>query len=161
MTAAAFRDADYSAPPAEPGGDPGEVALIDSLRDDSGWMPELSLVAVDGELIVGHVVGSRAWLGDSPAVGLGPLSVSPERQKAGVGSALMHAILGAADALGESIVGLLGEPSYYARFGFVPAALHDVKAPDISWGEYFQVRTLTTYGGAAGLFSYAAPFEAV
>ena len=161
VTADAFRSAERSAPSTEPGGDPGEVALIERLRADSRWMPELSLVAVDGDRVVGHVVGSRASVGDWPAVGLGPLSVSPDRQSFGVGSALMHAVLGAADALGESVVGLLGEPSYYSRFGFDPAASHGVQAPDASWGEYFQVRTLTAYDGEVGLFSYATPFDGV
>lgn len=157
VTADAFRSAEHSAPPAEPGGDPGEVALIDRLRADSGWLPMLSLVAVDGE----RIVGSRAFVDATPAIGLGPLSVLPEMQGAGVGSALMHAVLGAADALGETIVGLLGEPGYYGRFGFVPATSLGVEAPDSEWGAYFQARPLSSYAGGGGRFQYARPFDAV
>jgi putative acetyltransferase len=71
----------------------------------------------------------------------------------------MHAVLGAADALGEPLVGLLGDPGYYHRFGFVPAQSIGIAAPDSSWGEDFQVRTLTRYEGLTGRFHYAGPFD--
>jgi putative acetyltransferase len=51
-------------------------------------------------------------------IALGPLAVRPDRQQNGVGSALMHAVLGAADALGEPLAALLSNPAYYQRFGF-------------------------------------------
>ena len=159
VTAAAFRDALHRAPPVEPGGDPGEATLVSWLRADAGWVPELSMVAVEDAVVVGHVVCTRAHVGGQPALGLGPVSVRPDRQRSGVGSALMHAVLGAADALGECLVGLVGEPAYYRRFGFVPAGSIGVSAPDTSWGDYFQVRTLTRYDGQSGRFRYAAPFD--
>jgi putative acetyltransferase len=85
--------------------------------------------------------------------------VLPDRQSAGVGSALVHAVLGAADALDERLIGLLGEPAYYRRFGFVPAQSLGIVAPDPAWGDYFQVRTLTAYDGQVGHFRYAEPFD--
>ena len=51
----------------------------------------------------------------------------------------MYALLGAAQARDETLVGLLGEPAYYGRFGFVAAAELGVAAPDPAWGPYFQV----------------------
>lgn len=158
VTAAAFRGAEHRAPPVEPGGDPGEATLVTWLRDDPGWVPELSLVAVDDDVVIAHVVATRAHVDDQPALGLGPLSVVPQRQGTGVGTSLMHAVLGGADALDETLVGLLGDPAYYCRFGFVPAHSVGVTAPDSSWGDYFQVRTLTRYDGQTGRFRYAAPF---
>jgi putative acetyltransferase len=71
----------------------------------------------------------------------------------------MHAVLGAADALGEPLVGLLGNPSYYRRFGFVPAQPVGIAAPVSAWGNNFQVRTLSQYEGLAGRFQYAGPFD--
>lgn len=159
VTAAAFRTAAHSAPPVDDSGEPGEATLVTWLRADPGWIPELSLVAVDGEQVVGHVVATRAHVAARPAIGLGPVSVLPDHQGSGVGSALMHAVLGAADALGEGLVGLLGDPGYYARFGFVPASTVGVDAPDPAWGDYFQARPLTAYDGATGTFRYAAPFD--
>jgi len=159
VTAVAFRGAEHSAPPVEPGGDPGEATLVSWLREDAGWIPELSLVAAEDGLVVGHVIATRAHVGAQPALGLGPLSVLPHRQKAGFGAALMHAVLGAADALDEPLVGLVGDPAYYRRFGFVSAQSVGIAAPDSSWGDYFQVRTLTRYGGQTGRFQYAGPFD--
>ncbi|WP_203737785.1 GNAT family N-acetyltransferase [Actinoplanes cyaneus] len=161
ITAAAFRGVAYSAPPVEPGGDPGEATLVSWLRDDAGWIHELSLVAVENDQVVGHVVATRAHVGERPALGLGPLSVLPSRQRAGLGSALMHAVLGAADALGEPLVGLLGNPAYYGRFGFVAAQPVGIVAPDPAWGENFQVRTLSQYDGQTGRFRYAEPFDRI
>ncbi|MEV4538986.1 N-acetyltransferase [Asanoa sp. NPDC049518] len=159
VTAAAFRGLPYSAPPAEPGGDPGEATLVSWLRDDPGWIPELSLVAIEDDEVVGHVLATRAHVEAGPVLALGPLSVLPRRQRAGVGSALVHAVLGAADALGEPLVALLGDPAYYSRFGFVPAQPLGIAAPVSAWGEHFQVRTLSQYEGQTGRFRYAAPFD--
>ena len=105
------------------GGEPVETRLLRDLRADPGWIPALSLVAEgpDGA-VAGHVVCTRGAVGGAPALGLGPISVAPERQRAGIGSALMHAVVAAAEASGERLVCLLGDPAYYGRFGFVAAA---------------------------------------
>ena len=126
-------------------------------------MPELSLVAVaDDGRIVGHVVCTRAVSGSLPALGLGPISVRPEDQGQGVGSALMHAVLGAADAMGEPAVVLLGEPGYYSRFGFVLASDHGITPPVPDWEPYFQVRLLAAWSPSLeGEFRYAEPFSRV
>ncbi|MFC5720124.1 GNAT family N-acetyltransferase [Streptomyces gamaensis] len=140
---------------------PIEVTLLDRLREDPGWLPALSFVALgeQGE-IVGHVVCTRARVDGAPALGLGPLSVRPGHQRRGVGSALVHTVLGAADALGEPLVALLGSPSYYGRYGFRAATDLGIEPPDPDWGAYFQVRTLSAYEpGLRGRFHYAAPFD--
>ena len=159
VTAAAFRGLAYSAPPVEPGGDPGEATLVSWLRADQSWIPELSLVAVEDDAVVGHALATRARVDAEPALALGPVSVLPHRQRNGLGSAMMHAVLGAADALGEPLVALLGNPDYYARFGFVPAQQYGIDSPDPAWGRNFQVRTLTHYNGQRGLFHYPEPFD--
>lgn len=159
-------------------GVPVEVGLLDDLRSDAGWLPLLSLVAIDprdnfaaddadddasrsdpdDDMVVGYVTCTRAYVDGQPGLGLGPLAVRPERQRQGVGEALMHAVLGMADGLGEPYVGLLGDPAYYRRFGFHPAARFGIEAPDPSWGSYFQIRALAAFAPVKGTFQYAPPF---
>ena len=81
-------------------------------------------------------------------------------REGGVGSALMHAVLGAADALEEPLVALLGHTEYYPRFGFRPAAELGVDPPVEDWAPHFQVRTLGAYSpGLRGVFRYAPAFN--
>jgi putative acetyltransferase len=146
-----------------PGSEVPEARLVRELRAGPAWIPALSLVAVTpGDDVIGHVLCTRGQAGQVPALGLGPLTVRPDQQRRGVGSALMHTVLGAADALGEPLVALLGEPGYYRRFGFRPAADYQIAPPAPEWGAHFQVRILSGYRPAArGTFRYAEPFDRV
>jgi putative acetyltransferase len=77
-----------------------------------------------------------------------------------VGQALMHAVLGAADALDEPLVALLGDPGYYRRFGFRLARDFDINPPVPAWVPHFQARVLTAYPPSLrGTFAYPAPFD--
>jgi len=140
--------------------EPAEVQLLDRLRTSPEWIPALSLVAESpAGRVEGHVVCTRAWIADVEVVGLGPLAVRPDRQRSGVGSALMHAVLAAAEALGTPAVALLGSTAYYSRFGFRPGRVVGVEAPEPGWGDHFQVRLYVPSASAPrGLFRYAAPF---
>ncbi len=142
---------------------PVEVALLRALRASSSWLPALSLVAEDGSgQLVGHVVCTRGRVERTAAVALGPIGVLPDHQGRGVGTALMHSVIAAADASNEPLVALLGEPAFYRRFGFVPGADLAIAAPELDWGDYFQVRVLSAYRPAmAGTFRYAEPFSAL
>ncbi|BEK84686.1 N-acetyltransferase [Nocardia seriolae] len=133
------------------------------LRDDgSAWIPTLSLVAEFQDQIVGHVCLTRAGVGPFPVLALGPLGVRADQQGKRIGSALMHAALGAADALDEPLVGLLGSLEFYPRFGFVPGARLGI-LPDVAdWTSHFQVRPLTAYElEIKGDFHYADAFYAL
>ena len=153
VTAAAF---------GEPGGrPPAEAALVAELRATDAWLPALSLVATgpSGE-VIGHVLCTRGHVGDAPVLALGPLSVRPDAQRRGVGSALVHAVLGAGDALGEPLVALLGSPGYYRRFGFRLSGEYDIDPPRPRWRPHFQVRVLSAYRpGLRGTFAYPEPFD--
>ncbi|MGH2687287.1 MAG: GNAT family N-acetyltransferase [Actinomycetota bacterium] len=150
------------APGGRPAASTAEAALLDALRASDAWIPQLSLVAVGQAGVTGHVLCTRAVLGEGrhPVLGLGPLAVLPALQGRGIGQALVHAVLGAADALGEALVGVLGDPGYYGRFGFVPSDRFGIHPQDPAWAAHFQVRPLTAYhAGLRGTFRYAAAFE--
>lgn len=150
-TAAHRRAPDSAEPPA--------TQLVARLRADSSWLPALSLVAIADDIVIGHVVCTRGHVDGAPPLGLAPISVLPERQGRGVGHALMHAVLGAAEATDEPLVCLLGEPAFYQRFGFAPASELGIVAPDPHWGSYFQARPLSCYpSDLTGTFGYAVPF---
>ena len=137
-----------------------EARLVELLRVAADTVPELSFVALRGDEVVGHVTCSRATVDGAASLGLGPLGVLPGDQRRGVGSALMHTVLGAADALGAPAVVLLGDPAYYGRFGFVRAEDLGVLPPEPAWGRHFQIRTLTAWQGApVGTFRYAPAFS--
>jgi putative acetyltransferase len=141
------------------GGGVPEARLVDELREDAGFLPHLSLVAVDDRVVVGHVIATRGWLEPYavPVLGVGPLSVRPDRQGRGIGTVLVHALTAVAEAAGERLGALLGSPAYYRRFGFLPAADLGVDPPDPAWGGYFQARLLQG-GSLSGTFRYAEPF---
>jgi putative acetyltransferase len=147
--------------PEHPGRLPPEVTLIEELRASNYWLPALSLVAVnsDGD-VAGHVLCTRGRVDSAAVLALGPLAVDPDQQRLGVGRALMHAILGAAEALDEPLVGVLGDPGYYARFGFRLAEEYMIKPPVSDWRPYFQVRALSAYSPLVqGTFTYPEPFS--
>ena len=142
---------------------PAEVALVDALRADRDAIPALSLVAesANGD-IVGHVMCSWGHLDERPSLGLGPLGVLPLHQRSGIGDALMHAVLGAADALEAPEMFVLGDPRYYSRFGFTLAAPIGLLPSEPAWSEHFQVRRLAAWDPSTrGTFRYAAAFGGV
>jgi predicted N-acetyltransferase YhbS len=88
------------------------------LREGRRPADGLALVARDGDRLVGSV---RLWnvdAGGVPALLLGPLAADPAVQGRGVGSGLMQVALNRAELLGHRAVVLVGDPEYYARFGF-------------------------------------------
>ena len=117
-------------------GGTAEANAIDLLRERGAVT--LSLVAAIDEQVVGHLFFSpvtiespdRSW----PGLGLAPLSVLPEHQRQGVGTALMNAGLEECRRLGHERVIVLGHPDYYPRFGFERASRYGVRfefeAPD-------------------------------
>ena len=109
-----------------------EAALVTDLLEDPTALPVTSLVAeVDGET-VGHVLFTGASPGEgniATAVLLAPLAVHPSHQRQGIGTALVRGGLERLTADGIDCVLVLGDPAYYGRFGFVPAARYRIRPP--------------------------------
>ena len=113
-----------------------EAEIARAVADDEG---SFAFVAeADGD-VIGHVQMSRAWIGDTPVLALGPIGVMPARQREGVGSTLVRAALAEATRRGERAVMLLGDPAFYDRFGFLPAASFGIADPS---EEHFMVAPL-------------------
>ncbi len=142
-------------------GDDGVSKLVDDLRQQSGALPVVSLVAeAAGGDPVGHVMLSHAWLDGAhrliDVMVLSPLGVMPEAQGKGVGTALVAASLEAADRLGAPLLFLEGNHRYYGRRGFVKAASLGFRRPSLRMPENaFQVARLASFdAGMTGTFVY-------
>ena len=103
-----------------------EADLVDQLRADGDGV--ISLVAADTDAIVGHALFSR-MRAPFRALGLAPVSVVPDRQRAGIASRLIRAGLERAAREGWQGVFVLGEPAFYRRFGFDPALARGFASP--------------------------------
>lgn len=111
-----------------------EHYMVHSLREKDG-IKELSFVAEKEEKIVGHVIYSKSYIlqADNSKIDVlnfGPLSVKPEYQKQGVGSALMKYSIAQARELGYGAILFFGHPEYYPRFGFVDAEQFEITTCD-------------------------------
>jgi putative acetyltransferase len=109
LVAAAFRDHPHS--------DQREHFLIDALRASSALT--LSLVADEDGTPIGHIAFSPVKIGGVPQnwYGLGPVAVTPARQRSGIGQALVRAGLARLKSTAAGCV-VLGDPAFYTRFGF-------------------------------------------
>lgn len=92
-----------------------EAVLVDALRRDGDIVG--ALVAEQDGRIVGHAVLSRL-ISPGGSLALGPVSVSPGRQRQGVGTALIRTCVEQAGMAEWEAIFVLGDPDYYERFGF-------------------------------------------
>ncbi|MBK7894272.1 MAG: N-acetyltransferase [Candidatus Promineifilaceae bacterium] len=125
-------------------GRPDEAALVQKLQQ--AGVDTISLVALLDDDLVGHVLFSPVTVkgdgGEFTAVALGPVAVSPNHQKAGIGSELCRQGIEACREAGYELAFVLGHPSYYPRFGFTPSAPHDLHCQFNAPAEAFMVLEL-------------------
>ena len=134
------------------GRDHGQVVadLVDDLRDAVARGDGLSLVAEEGDQIVGHVMFSPSLL-DAPKrlVGvqvLSPVGVLPARQRQGIGTTLIRRGLELLVERDVPLVFLEGAPAYYSRFGFERASADGFRKPSLRIPDAaFQVVRLPAY----------------
>lgn len=147
VTIAAFRSAKHS--------DGNEAAIVDALR--AAGVIAVSLVATIAGEVVGHIAFSpvtidgaeRGWFG------LGPVSVMPDLQRGGIGSALVRQGLQVLRRTGAKGCVVFGNPGFYRRFGFRadPAIRLEGVSP-----EFFMWMSLDG-SMAAGRVAYHASFS--
>ncbi|MFE6905169.1 GNAT family N-acetyltransferase [Streptomyces erythrochromogenes] len=139
---------------------PLEADLVDALRADGSWLPGLSYVAEapDGS-VAAHALLTRCEVDGAPALALAPVAVDPAHQRSGAGSSVVRALLAAARERGESLVLVLGHPSYYPRFGFTAASRFGIRAPFEVPDEAMMALVLdASVPVPAGTITYPAPF---
>lgn len=143
---------------------PVEANIVDRLRANCPKI--LSLVARDGDAVVGHILfspaGIRGQAGTVVGMGLAPLAVLPEWQRQGIGGLLVRRGLENLKERGCPFVIVLGHPDYYPRFGFEPASAHGIASqwdgvPD----EAFMILILdvAVMKNAAGVARYRDEFD--
>lgn len=154
----AFLNEEYS--------DKKEHLLVNRIRKTNAFIPELSLVALNqSEDVIGHILLSKIEIVDgsneADSLALAPVSVTPEYQKKGIGSQLIHAALKYAKDLGYRSVIVLGHKDYYPKFGFKPASLWYIQAPFEVPDEVFMALELTpnSLEKVQGVVHYSKAFE--
>jgi putative acetyltransferase len=148
-------------------GQDGEARLVNALRDDGDYNPELSLVAVHDGRIIGHILFPPITIisetKETAAVALAPLAVHQDFQCLGIGAALIEEGLKECQRLGYRIVIVVGHPGYYPRFGFVPAGKSGILAPFPCPDEAFMALPLEcgALDGIDGIVRYPVAFDTV
>ena len=143
---------------------PDEADIVDCLQKSCPGL--LSLVALDGDEVVGHILFSPAKIeGDAVTIegmGLAPIAVLPERQRQGVGTQLVKRGIEMLRSRDCPYIIVLGHPEYYPRFGFVRASLHGIRSqwdgvPD----EAFMIMILdqSAMKGVSGVARYRDEFD--
>ncbi len=147
----AFSEADHA--------DGNEQDLVSALRSSEAFIPELSLVAERDGQLAGHILFTKALVGASEVIALAPLSVHPDFQRQGIGSALVREGHRIAKELGYPCVLVLGSNTYYQRFGYREAVEYDIELPEGFPEEFFMAAWLAdTEASIHGAVTYAPEF---
>lgn len=113
-----------------PFADGNEHLLVKRMRSNKNYIPELSLVAIVNNQLVGHILFSVIKIkGETEyeSLALAPVSVLPGFQKKGIGKLLVQKGLTIAKEMGFESVVVVGHADYYPKFGFEKAS---------KWGIY-------------------------
>lgn len=141
-----------------------EQFLVERLRKSEAFIPELSMVAVTDEKIVGHILLTKLKIknkrNEFASLALAPVSVLPEYQKKGIGGSLIIEAHKKAKELGYKSIVLLGHEKYYPRFGYEQADKYGIDLPFEAPKENCMVIELTKNGlnGVSGTVKYPKEF---
>ncbi len=150
-------------------GQPNEANLVELLRDSPAFIPELSIVAVQGNAVVGHILFTIATIkkkdGSSfKVLALAPMAVIPSFQQEGIGSMMVEEGLKRAALMSYPGVVVLGHAEYFPMFGFLPAVNWGIRCPyDDVEDENWMALELKPNGlaNARGVVVYPKEFDAL
>ncbi|WP_336686124.1 N-acetyltransferase [Chryseobacterium bernardetii] len=126
LTEEAFRDIEHS--------DHKEHFLVEKLRKSEAFIPELSLVAENGNgILAGHILFTKLTVENGSetfeSLAMAPVSVKPEFQNQGVGGQLIEEGHRIARKLGYQSVILIGHENYYPKFGYKKTSNFGISFP--------------------------------
>ena len=148
----AFETAEHS--------DGNEQDLVIRLRKGTNFIPELSLVAVYDDKIVGYIMFTKIKIGEYEELALAPLAVLPENQKQGIGKKLIKEGHKIAKKLGYHYSIVLGSEKYYPKLGYVPASQYGIKAPfEVSNKNFMAIKLNDFDQKIVGTVEYAKEFN--
>jgi putative acetyltransferase len=147
-------------------GQPTEADLV--VRLQQACTASLSLVAEDDDGVVGHILFTPVLIESAGrrvvGMGLAPMAVLPDRQRQGIGSALVRRGLEILHGRSCPFVVVVGHPEYYPRFGFEPASMHGLTSqwegvPDAAF--MVSILGVKAMAGVAGVAKYRDEFNEV
>lgn len=139
--------------------DGNEQDLVNALRKSAAFIPELSLIAEENNKIIGHIMFTKLQIGNDIILALAPLSVVPEKQKQGVGAALIAEGHKKAKDLGYNYSVVLGSEKYYPKFGYLPAENFNIQPPfDVPKENFIALKLRDNAPKIAGIVKYAEEF---
>jgi len=110
-------------------------------------------------VIVGHIMFTKAKVEDKVVLALAPLSVLPEYQRQGVGTALIEEGHRIAKELNYEYSIVLGSETYYPRTGYLPANMFGITAPfEVPQENFMAYKLKDAAGKICGVLRYAKEF---
>ena len=145
-----------------------EAVLVDLLRKNDEFIPQLSLVALYNNEIVGHILFTKIRIIDDneneqESLALAPMAVLPKYQKKGIGGTLIKKGLNIATKLNFKSVIVLGHEHYYPKFGFVPTVKWNIKSPfEVPANVFMGIELVkNSLENVSGIVKYPKEFEEV
>lgn len=147
----AFETAEHS--------DGNEQDLVMALRKSESYLPKLSLIAEINKEIVGHIMFTKANIGENEVLVLAPLSVKVNYQKQHIGTKLINESHKIAKELGYEYSIVIGSDLYYPKFGYVPAEDFGITVPEgIPSKNFMAIKLLELASPLKGEVIYAKEF---
>jgi len=142
-----------------------ELFLLDNLRKSDSFIPELSLVAEENDLIIGHILLAKIKINKElesfDSLALAPMFVLPKKRGQGVAAELIKFAHQKAVKLNYKSVVLFGHENFYNKFGYVEAKNFDISFPFNAPSKNSMAIELVKDGlkGVSGMVKYPKEFE--